>query len=56
MTRLAILVLLATLVAVGARLAKDIPVVSGWLLTIGVIVFCSALVEVGKALLYLSRE
>ena len=56
MTRLATLLLLAAVVAAGARLAREIPVLAGWLLNIGVIVYCGAAVEAGKVLLTRSRD
>ena len=56
MTRLATFLLLAAVIAAGAHLAREIPVLAGWLLTIGVIVYCCAIVEAGKVLLTLARK
>ena len=56
MNRLATFLLLAAVIATSAHLAREIPVLAGWLLTIGVIVYCCAVVEISKVLLALSRE
>ena len=54
MTRFAILLLLAAVIAALVRVARDVPVLASWLSIIGVAVLCAAAVAAGKALLGLA--
>ena len=51
MTRFAILLLLAAVIATLVRVARDVPVLASWLLIIGVAVLSAAAVAAGRAFL-----